>query len=114
MYLTQYLSQELVSTIIVSYHVCRGSMSVHECVCVARRGSMSVHDRVRVVHIDPLEFGRRYLLHFGFMHIFSDSVCISYNYGAQKVYILPYIQLRETIITSRAHTTNQPVYFIYE
>lgn len=29
------------------------------------------------------------------------------------MYILPYIQLREIIITSRTHTTNQPVYFTY-
>ena len=98
MYLTRYLSQEFVSTIIISYHV----------VC---RWYISVHDRVGVVHIDTLEFGRRYLMHFGYMHIFSDNVCISYNYGVQNMYILPYIQLREIIITSRTHTTNQPVYF---
>lgn len=100
MNLTQYLSQEFVSTIIISYHVVGCE-------------SMSVHDRVGVVHIDPLEFRRRYLMHFGYTHIFTDSVCISYNYGAQKMYVLPYIQLREVIITSRTHTTHQPVYFIY-
>ena len=100
MYLTQGLSQKIVSTIIISYHI-------------LWRGCISVHDRVGVVHIDPLEFGRRYLMHFGYMHIFSDNVCISYNYGVQNMYILPYIQLREIIITSRTHTTNQPVYFTW-
>ena len=68
MYLTQYLSQEFVSTIIISYHV-------------VWRWYISVHDRVGVVHIDTLEFGRRYLMHFGYMHISFDSACISYNQG---------------------------------